>query len=342
MVVRPSAGHAPYSSLDHRPLQPVRGHLGTRGLQDLLVPSIEPTSSEDMASSSRMHERHMAKYRHSQPPTVIENSRTSPNRRPVIVVEDNSPQFKRRRVVRERESGHCMPVPVNDQVRRRAVVYDESLATSSSFALGDDFEFRPSNVPPEVSQGLYGDSQPRDRIPAYSQSFSGGYAQLPEQMRRTDLSLGPVQEENHHNFRRLAISPQINGSVEPVYYRTVRIVESADSRGRREADFKYRSGNLVQRPVTGTSTFSAGISSQRDSGPAIADQPFIYRFSESKSEPSLQQTRESFILLPERSGQTLREGVAQHGYENQPARPLAALHSVRARSPGRVFEDRST
>jgi hypothetical protein len=346
----PRLGTPSYQLREQRPPLVVRGSPTKHGLQDMLVPSIEIASSDVVATSPRLDERHGAhsRFDHPQdpyPPPMVDRRMQSPARRQVIVIDD-SPQAKRRRVVREDDSGHFRPIPSRDQNVYVTAPHAESHIMSASSVQPRDFLVTRSRLPSQSTQGLFRDMQPAEPIPIYDAPEPGFFTAHPGHLRRADVDFGSDQHESRHITRQLGTPKPLESASENVYRRPVdanhnmRMVER--DRCIRHAGPDFRPGNNAQRPLSpsfpvferSSRTYEMGPGP----GPEVADQAFIHRFSQSRLEPPLPETRDGFIVLPERPQNFVGQGSISHGYEDQSTRSFQPVHPVRARSPARYIE----
>ncbi|RDW82093.1 hypothetical protein BP6252_03205 [Coleophoma cylindrospora] len=110
----------------------VRGTPPRHGLQDMLVRSVETPSSDVMVASPRSNgelvyrsltQAHDSYQRHG-----VEGRRVSPPRRQIIVLDDDSPQVKRRRVI-EDDHGQFRPMPSREQDHYLNIGYGQEPAS---------------------------------------------------------------------------------------------------------------------------------------------------------------------------------------------------------------------
>ncbi|RDL39028.1 uncharacterized protein BP5553_03368 [Venustampulla echinocandica] len=333
---------------EQRPPQVVRGSSHRHGLQDMLVPSIETSSSDAMRplDERRNVPDHFNQSRELYSRRMIENRRPSPPRRQVVVIDDSPPQIKRRRLVGD-DSGRFRPLPSSDySVYASAPPSDSHLLPSSSIQPRDFLVRRPA-VELESSQGLSRNARssytaPTAQIPIYDAPGPGSLARPSEQFRRSDVldagqREGPIIMRHidsasfHHNsggdaaYRRLTAENVRDNQ-------SVRIRE--DDRGFHQVGPDYH-GNHTQRLRSPSLTASGRLSRTYDEGPSrpVIDQAFIHDFSQSRLDGPVRATNGSNVL-PARSHQEFEgQGNRSRGYEDHPARSFATLPPARARSP---------
>jgi hypothetical protein len=318
----------------------------------MLVPSIETTSSD--VTAPRLGERHGVHNsweKDSYPRRVIEHQRQSPPPRQVIVINDDSPQIKRRRLVHEDGSGRFRSFPSRDQ-SYMPVQPDSSLISASSVPKGN-FLARPPRVPSHPAQGLFKDNQPSstapgatDRLPVYDAPESGFFTTHPSHLGRQDIGYSGGYGGESHIIRQLG-SPKPREKVsESVYHRkpvhdgereNLRIVEH--TRGFQPPEYAHR--DQFQRPSSPNFPVSNSVSRSYDTGPGsvVADQDFIHSFSQSRLDGPSLRTRDGFTVAPERSRQHfVSQSDAPQRYEDHSTRTFAAIPVSRARSPVRYME----
>lgn len=109
----------------------IRGTPPRHGLQDMLVRSVETPSSDVMVASPRSNGelvyRSIAQPHESFQRGGLAGRRVSPPRRQTIIVDDGSPQVKRRRVI-EDDYGQFRPMPSREPDRYITVGYGQEPA----------------------------------------------------------------------------------------------------------------------------------------------------------------------------------------------------------------------
>lgn len=187
--MRPLSENSPYSQAPlpqlhtsfSKPPQVVRGSPTKNGLQDLLVPSIE-TGSRNFSSSSNVlgrsgfrTERDVESY----PRGPDERRRISPAGRQVIVIDDDSPQPKRRRVIHEDPSHFRTAASLNHPYMQPERF--ESPRLSSSAQRGE-FHAAHSRAAPQPVQGLSQHLIGGEQLPVYDAPENGFFAAHPRQL----------------------------------------------------------------------------------------------------------------------------------------------------------------
>jgi hypothetical protein len=321
-------------------------------LEDCLVPSIETASSE--VSSPFKDRRYAAHERldpsqNSYPRRVIDHRMQSPAPRQVIVINDDSPQIKRRRVVIENDPGRFRLLPPQDHSLNIPTQHYESHLTSASSAYSGDLLVQRSRVSSQATQGMSRDSQPMytdpataERLPIYDAPKPDYFLVHPENFRRVASGQRSHQREDLYGMsqmgtaqpaRDIAIeNPQYQRPVNEYRGQEMRITER--DRGVRQAEPQY-----VQRPVLPKFPESQKFS-RYDMGPGseVADQDFIQSFSQSRLDGPLSRTRDGFTALPENSHQNFvsQSNVPLRYMDSN--RSFATIPSSRARSPVRYLD----
>ncbi|KAL2073345.1 hypothetical protein VTL71DRAFT_10669 [Oculimacula yallundae] len=337
---------AQYPTVGYQPPQVVSRSPVKHGLQDFLVPSIETTSSD--ISSPRIHEWNGARasINHSR----VVGPRAQTPARQVIVIDDDSPQVKRRRVVREDESGHFRSLPSRDYSFHVPTSLSDSLTLGSSSSaqpgtLASSSIIRDSRAPAQSTQGLlrrdtfYTDPVTGERLPIYDAPDPGYVSNHSEQTRRRDGGLSAVQREDGHVMRPMGHAQIPN---DPNHRRPINM-----QRGSEMPEVIVRGGSARQQDSVNTSEHlmrqvspGAEVSHQpsrsydkggRSAGP---DQDFIQSFSQSRLDGPTSLSRDGFISLPARS----QERFASHGNPYQDNQAMSYAPINRARSPIRYME----
>lgn len=342
----------------------VRGSPITHGLQDMLVPSIETASSDAVIDSPHPDRRHevyeapQESYPRRVVERVVERRRQSPAPHQVIVINDDSPQLKRRRVVYEDGLGHFRPLPPRDRdAYSTAPRADSYLLPASS--VQRDFLVRHER-PPQSSQGLFRDGQPSlagpvvgERIPIYDTPLDSNYfAPTSDRYKRLEAGYVPIQRDGPP-IKRYADSPQpyLDAGDRPYTRRpvngNVRVVEN-DGASPAQPEFSSRifenagESSYARRPVSGdmrtvendrVNQAQPEISSrvpQRDGYQVLLD-----NLSQSRLDPTpLPRARDGFAAPSYSTTQVNTESR----YENQPSEVFTKLRPEEARSPVRYVE----
>ena len=332
----------PHPRRDQGPSQVVRGSSASQVLQDLLVPSIEPITSD--VALPRLNEPVgvQARINYSQDPQtrrVIEQRVHSPAPRPRAIINDGSPQVKRRRLIHEDDAGHFRPLPSRDFSLHSAI--DSQLMSTSSTHSGE-YLVRHPRVSSQPTQGLsrdqpiFIDPATAERLPIYDAPESGHFQTHPGYPRRSDdrpsqaTSMGPVS------------STRDNMSVGAYPGRPTHVGDRSEQwrmveRERRlpPIESEYSRGSHVLRPrspefsvSSRTLSHSYGPASVRDGFTVLAERaPQSFVDHPNRQDHEIPPGRSAFTVLAERAPQNLDS-----------ARSFATIPSVRARSPVQYIE----
>lgn len=341
-----------YSSMENQPPQVVRRSPVKHGLQDYLVPSIETASSD--VSSPRIHEWSGPRGQDVNHSRVVGPRTHTPAPHQVIVINDDSPQVKRRRMIREDDSGHFRPLPSRDHSFHVPASHSDSLTLkSSSFVQAGVRDSSPivrhSGAPTQATQGLlrgteafYTDPLTGERLPVYDAPEPGYLPKHPDSMTRGEGRFSADQREDSYRMRPM-------GHLEAhddIYHRRPMHIQNGSeisdlnvrSSNARHSESVYSSEHQMRHTSPAISSSyqpsrSFGMSS-KSGGP---DQNFIQSFSQSRLDgPSY--SRDEFSIVPARP----QQNVASHGnlpyhQEIQAGSYLPSVPS-RARSPTRYVE----
>lgn len=303
----------------------------SRGLQDMLVPSIETGSSDALVQPRRpdvRREIYPGLDQASYPRHVVERRRQSPEPHQVIVIND-SPQPKRRRVVHD-DPGHFRPLPFRDQVVYSTAPPPESHLIPASSTQHRDILAQNTRNPGQLSQGLVRDTQQSltrpsgERIPIYDAPADGYNPAVPS--RRVDFGVGPGHQRE---VPRRVINPLRPLPDENLYLRRP-AAEEAPERGH---DFIPR--NQTQRrspsfPVSNRVSRSYGMGPD----PVYADHSSIHNFSDSRFDPTPPRAKEGINVGPERPRQNFAgQGNIPVRFEDQSARSFTTIRHAQERSP---------
>lgn len=338
-----TTGYSQYPSMGHQPPQVVRRSPVKHGLQDFLVPSIETVSSDN--SSPRIHEwngpRVHDAVNHSR---VVGPRAQTPAAHSVIVIDDDSPHVKRRRLVREDESGHFRPLPARDPSFHVPTSYSDSLTLRSSSSaqpgsIASSSTPRHSRAPTQSTQGLlrdpdafYTDPVTGERLPIYDAPEPGYMPKRPEYM---DRSFGTIYREDGHDMRPIGHSQPHDDLYHrrPINMQSGNEIPELEARGGSVRQSVYNPEHQRQTS-SGFTTHHPSHSYDMGSKSGGPDQDFIQSFSQSRLDgPSL--SRDGFTIVPARP----QERVAAHGnlpYQGSQVGPYKP--TIRARSPIRYVE----
>jgi hypothetical protein len=316
----------------------------------MLVPSIETASSDAVVDSPRQDRRYeiydgqQDSYPRRFVERVVERRKQSPAPHQVVVINDDSPQIKRRRVVYEDDYGHFRPLPPHDHdFYSTAPRADSHLLPASS--VQRDFLVLHERPSPS-SQGLFRDEQPSltgpvgKRIPIYDSAPDSSYfASVPDRYRRVEVNAihrdDPLIKRHMDSPQRYFENPG-ESSHRPVNG-DMRIVEN--DRAIQAAPESY-SRNPVQRrssPPFPISSRSTRVNEMGPDPPRDGYQAFLNNFSQSQLEPPLLRARDGFAdpSLYENSASQVN---TQPRYEDRPSGSFTTLRPGEASSPVRYVE----
>ncbi|PBP20427.1 hypothetical protein BUE80_DR008838 [Diplocarpon rosae] len=306
--------NSPYTT-GAQPPQVVRWSPVKRGLQDLLVPSIETVPSD--VSSTGRDEWHGPVVRDGLNPSRVISHRTqSPAPRQVIVIDDDSPQVKRRRLVRENDSGHFRPFSARENSTFAPPSHSDSMTLKSSPSVRNGF-YDPNAMVRhprlESTQGMslsntqsfYTDPTTGERLPIYDAPEESRFETHPGYPGRSDGGPVPVERESHLAMRQVAHSQTF---YDDIYRRRLlnthnssKLPELGDG-GVRQPAFECASQNQKKSIFQGLSV-SHEPSRSYDSAPALGgpDHAFIQKFSNSTIDGSLRPSKDGFNTAPARA-----------------------------------------
>jgi hypothetical protein len=352
----PSFVNPSHQIRESRPPQVVRASPTKHGLQDMLLPSIETASSD--VPSPRIEERsgiYSGWEQESYPRRVTEHGRHSPEPRQVIVINDDSPQAKRRRVVHEDNSGRFRLIPSRDHSHHiQPQRSDSPMKSTPPVQPGDYLPPRP-RVPSQSTQGLSKETQTHwirstgnDRLPVYDAPETGFFTEHPSHLGRPDVGYGSTHGAEPRIVRHQGSPQQLRENAHDNFYQPrpvnefeyehVRMAEP--DHGFRQAAPDYSRADHFQRPSSPKFPVLNRVSRSydTDTGSVVADQDFIHSFSQSRLDDPLR-PNDGFTVLAERSHPTfVTQNSHPQGYENHSVRSFATVPSVRARSPVQHME----
>jgi hypothetical protein len=354
----PPHGNNSQSVREHRPPQVVRGSPQRHGLQDMLVPSIEIPSSDSMNPPSHVIEWRDIHGRfnppqESHPRMAVDDRRLSPPRRQVIVIDDDSPHVKRRRLVREDDSGHFRPLPSRDYTVHAASPPADSHFMRPSSVQPRDFPVQRPAIQSESSQGLLGDVRSlyhsAGRIPIYDAPEPGSLARPPEHFRRDTIDPGHREDSRLVRQRGSPMPPrEIVG--EPAYRRPVNASENRREvdnmrvheldRGPRHAEPDYHV-NGIHRGQPSSFPVSSTVSRSYDMGPrpVVSEQTLSHELSQSRLDGQVSRIDDFAVSdRPRVVRQNFDQGNLSRGYEDYSNASFSTLPPARARSPVRYAE----
>ncbi|KAH7356828.1 hypothetical protein BKA65DRAFT_534611 [Rhexocercosporidium sp. MPI-PUGE-AT-0058] len=351
-----ATGNSQYPTMGYQPPQVVRRSPVKHGLQDFLVPSIETVSSD--VSSPRIHEWNGPRAHDAH--DAINRSRVvgtraqTPAAHQVIVIDDDSPHVKRRRLVRDDESGHFRPLPSRDHSVHVPASHSDSLTLRSSSTVqpvsaASSSTLRYSRAPTQSTQGLlrnteafYTDPLTRERLPIYDAPEPGYVPKRPGEMDRGEGGFNTVQREDDSGLR----PKRHSHPVDDLYHRRpINMQSNSEMPALNTRGNGARHPESVFNPDHHMRQFSPGFStshqpsrsfdiSARSGGP---DQDFIQTFSQSRLDGPLLQSRDGFAAVSARSQQNVAT-PSNIPYQDNQAGSYAPIISSRARSPIRYVE----
>jgi hypothetical protein len=347
-------GTPSHTTREQGPSQVVRGSPATQVLQDMLVPSIEPVTGN--VALPRLNEPlsvqdNIGYSQDPHPRRVIEQRVHSPAPRPRTIINDGSPQLKRRRLIHEDDAGHFRPLPSRDFSLRPT---HDSHFISTSSAHSGEFLARHPRVFSQSTQGLFRD-QPTfidpataERLPVYDAPETGYFERHLGYLRRIDdrpSSQEPSLEQMSNPVRDTMSDGAYSGR--PTYVQNRSENWEFVERDRRPPPSEYSRGLHVPRPLSPEFSVSSRILSHSYGPSSIgSDQDLIPSFSHPRTiqtertpqslvnyrsvqHRDVHSARGSFTILAERAPQS---------HEDHSARSFATIPSVRARSPVRYVE----
>jgi len=338
------------SNREHR-LPPLARVSPGHSLQDMLVPSVETGSSDALAASPHPMMRRDNFEQDSRSRLMVEDRRHSPSAaRDVIIVEDDSPHYKRRRV-QEDDSGHFRPLPFQGQrLYIAASSADSHLIPLSS--VGNRNSLVPqsrmpsqSRLPSHLNPGVYRERpaesaehsmeyrSPIYHAPSESVYFTPGSSNI----RRADIRSGDNREA-FYSMRYMSPPQPPRNTMGPDNIRAINDVRIEREVIPRQIDLDYsqRDGHTKQLPLPRFLTEDRAFRS-REPGSDVADQTFIQKFSQSRIDHSLSRTTEEFRPV-ENSYPTFvspRNSTPAQRYEDSFTRLSPSMHPGQERYLGR-------
>jgi hypothetical protein len=353
----------------------VRGSSTTQVLQDLLVPSIESVTSD--VAMPRLNEPlgvhdNINYSQEAYPRRVIEQRVHSPAPRPRAIINDGSPQNKRRRMIHEDDTGHFRPLPPRDFSLHST--HDSHLMSASSAHSGQLLVRHP-RLPSQSTQGLsrdqpiFIDPDTAERLPVYDAPESDYFKSHPGYLRRmNDRPAGSLPTAGQISY------PTRDDMSDGAYPRRPGLVQNGTEnwevveRDRLIPQLKseYSQRSHVPRPFSPESSASRTLSHSYGPSFAIPDQDFVQSFSQSRLDGHASRAKNGFTIISERAPQSanywnvpnhevhsagsgftvLNERAPQSAvnqrnvqdHEDHPARSFRTLPLPRARSPVRYIE----
>ncbi|KAK0116968.1 hypothetical protein ONS96_012812 [Cadophora gregata f. sp. sojae] len=340
-----------YPAMGGQPPQVVRRSPVKHGLQDYLVPSIETASSD--VSSPRIHEWNRPRGHDINHPPAAGPRTHTPAPHHVIVIDDDSPQVKRRRVVREDESGQFRPLPSRDPPFHVPASHSDSLTLrSSSVQPGVRVSSpiaRHSRAPIQSTQGLlrdteafYTDPLTGERLPIYDAPEPGFLPKYPNSLKRGEGGFITVQREDDYDMRPTG-HPQAH---DDLYHRRPTNIQKGSeisdsyasrSNARHPESVHYYEQQMRHASPAVSASHQPSRSIDMSSGSGGPDQNFIQSFSQSRLDgPSY--SRDGYSIVPARSQQSVAAHSNLPYHQGHQAGSYLPTASSRARSPIRYVE----
>jgi hypothetical protein len=314
------------------PSQVVRVSPVRHNPQDMPLPSIE-TSSNLPSPRGDGHGNLHSSLNHQSGPyprRVVEERVHSPIQRQVIVIDDDSPQVKRRRVVREDDNGRFRAGPVSshdhDFYVAASLRSDSHFVPTSSADSGDFLDRHPRAS--QSTQGLLRHGQPvffdpttREELPIFDEPEQGRFVR-PTYARQSNCE--------HVSDTR----PSSHGMQQPAR-------QYADSvRRENEPPSVIQRGRILQHePERGIGYRSSIEPPQYPSvGQYLGDpnRDLAHSFSQSRLNGPASRADNEFIVLSDRGNASRNHHV--HYKEDIAPSAYQQVTSNRARSPARYME----
>ncbi|CAL3972552.1 unnamed protein product [Diplocarpon coronariae] len=306
--------NSPYIETGTQPPQVVRRSPVKHDLQDLLVPSIETVPCD--VASTRRDEWHGPVIRDGFNHSRATGHRTqTPAPRQVIVINDDSPQVKRRRLVREDDPGHLSSFTARDNSTFAPPSHSDYLTSKSSSSVRDEVYdtsamVRQSRVEPTQcmslsnTQSFYTDTTTGERLPIYDVPESGRFETRPGYIGRGNGGPFPSEREVRMATRQVVYSqmPYDDSSRRrPLNIHSSSEILDSSHNGVRQPALECRSQNQKTPIHYGFSVFRQPSRSY-DVTPVSGgpDQAFIQSFSQATIDGSLRHSNDGFKTVPAR------------------------------------------
>lgn len=314
-------------SRDPRP-QAVIGTSQTRsGFQDLLALSIE-NQNDSINTSPRLDRgavagdpgHHQASY-----PRVVERSRHLPGPREVIVIDDETPYPKRRRVI-EDDYGRFRPYPSRELYRSVTPTFHSRDAAVRPIALPRHTEGLSSNLPLVSSRPVLSERLHINEVPDFRSNEMRSDLSTRDNERVIRQQPVPYSRREMTIPRPYLIDSDENYIPQRVAGNDMRLVERDQFVRREQVERSQR--YYFQRPASPDQPVTRRIShSQYVDTPS--GQAFIQRFSQSGLEPSFSRPQDDPISYQRYIPDVRRNGDRP----DQAARSYTVMRPFRARSP---------
>jgi hypothetical protein len=333
------------SNSEQVPSQVVRG-APSRGLKDMLVPSIEIERSSD--APAQLPQRNMRGTVYSGyeeelfPQQAGERRRLTPPTREVIVIDDTPPQIKRRRIVYEEDAGRFRPLPSYEpRFSSTAPDADSHLIPISS--VRRDFLVHQPRTQSRSSQGLFRDVQPplggtssEQRLPVYNARPEDSVYFDTDPARRTQpvLSHGQWGESRSVEREQPIPDPISSGPPEPRRF-LAQNERSSELNRTRQHEPELEKGRRIQAHAPFTFPVEKRVTRYNEMGPFVAtDLALTHNFSQSRTDNPVIRAGEGF---PAARG-SAHQVNAPYQYDGYTDRSSTTFHNTQERSPVRYME----
>lgn len=330
--------NSPSFVVRERPSRVVRGSPVGQTPEDTPLPSIEPSSTFALSRphvSGNLH----GGFSHTQdnfPRRVVEQRLQSPPQRQVIVIDD-SPQVKRRRVVCEDDVGHFRADPVLSHGQNFHVA---APARPSHFISNSSVESGNFSSRMIESQGTQGLSRPRQRVyidpvtseelPVFDEPSMGNFAP------RQPAPARPLETGYTQEIRRdMVQAPSAYAyhgqrtEVQPAYPQPV----YADARPLRVEAVRADERRVDDRRAVPVQYHDMQQNVMR------TDRDLAHSLSQSRLDGPVPSSNNDFIILHERAPQQSVAGRSNHvQYHENRSRPVQYVSRTRPRSPVMQFQ----
>ncbi len=340
-------GGTSYLIKDNGPSQVVRESPARHGPQDIPLPSVEIASGNLASSNADSHGALHKSYSQLHEPysrRVVEQRVQSPVPRQVIVIDDDSPKVKRRRMVREDDavqfgsvSSHDHKVYIPNHAR------SESHFISTPSAEAANFIVRHPMASSQSTQGLFRQRQPiyidpatAEELPIVDESEVGHFARHPIYTRPSEVDyISRAQSDNYGMQRVEPPHHYVNNVCERVLPQRVHAQPDNAHRDRAPQELSSSGYHGLRHSTPPSRQYRAA-----EPDAAGADQDFIQTFSQSRLDGPASRAEHGFIVLSDRSqpSEVGSEVENRRYYMSAPARYLPENGFTRARSPVRYLE----
>lgn len=320
------------------PSQVVRGSPVRHNPQDMPLPSIETLSNNLASPRADSHGDMRRNSNHPQEsyPRRVEQPVRSPVQRQVIVIEDDSPQVKRRRVIREDESGHFRVDPISSHDHNfhvAAPLRSDSHFISTSPAEAGNFVVRHPRASSQSTQGLLRHKQPVFVDPSTSEEppiidgHSTGY------IARHPTYARPTIGEHTSGFRRSSYGTQQPSHLYADNTRRPDLQPIAIQDSRALPYYESQPG-VRYAPEPSQHHHDMGHNSE------MVDRDLVHSFSQSRLHGSSSRSNNDFVVLSDRRHEqgSIHRGEPVQYFEVAAPTPYPSSTSTRARSPVRYME----